>query len=65
MLRTFLKYKFACRDDKKYRRLGRKYGTSGWNVYRIFHGKRIRPHDYYILAQLYRDSQFDKEDRDS
>lgn len=42
MRNSFLHYLLFSRNRALYRQLAAVYGTTGWNVYRIAHGKRIR-----------------------
>lgn len=42
MLFSYYRYLFISRNRSLYQKIGKHHGTSGWEVYRVPHGKRIR-----------------------
>ena len=42
MLISFIRYSFFCKDQKQFKQLGKKHKITGWNAYRVVHGKRIK-----------------------
>jgi hypothetical protein len=53
MLFSYLRYLFISKNRPLYQQIGKKHGTTGWEVYRIAHGKRIRTsRDNYIRKAL-------------
>jgi len=42
MVFSYLRYLFISDNRPLYQQIGKKHGTTGWEAYRIAHGKRIR-----------------------
>lgn len=53
-----MNYVFLCKNREQYKLLGKKHGSTGWNAYRIAHGKHIHNlRDYCIFLELNRDGK--------
>ena len=58
MLISLIRYFFFCKNQNQYKLLGKKYKTTGWNAYRVVHGKYIRNiRDYSIYNEFFRISK--------
>ena len=55
MRNTYIHYLFISRNRSLYQHVAKKHHTSGWKVYQVAHGKRVKTLDEFcIFGELHR-----------